>query len=171
MEIRTVAETKVEMTQMVLPSHTNNHETAFGGQIAAWCDICAAVSAQRFCRKPVVTASMDELHFLQPVKRGMVVILRSQVNQAWNSSMEVGVRVEAEDPLSGSTVHCCSAYLTFVALDAHGKPCRVPKLSMMDNDEYIQRGDEAQQRRDARLDMRKKRKAKRDLLRKKQADS
>ena len=84
----------VEMTQIVLPGDTNNHGTAFGGQIAAWCDICAAVAAQRFCRLPVVTASMDQLHFLQPVKKGMVVILRSQVNQAWKTSMEVGVRVE-----------------------------------------------------------------------------
>mgnify|MGYP001174573521 CR=1 FL=1 len=158
MEIRSVEDTRVEMTQLVLPSHTNNLATAFGGQIAAWCDICAAVSAQRFCRKPVVTASMDELHFLHPVKKGMVVILRSQVNQAWNSSMEVGVRVEAEDPLSGSTVHCCSAYLTFVALDAHGKPCPIPKLDFMDREDYLQRGEDAQLRRDARLHMRNKKK-------------
>ena len=73
-------------------------ELRLEAKIAAWCDISAAISAQRFCRKPVVTASMDELHFLQPVKKGMVVILRSQVNQAWRTSMEVGVRVEAEDP-------------------------------------------------------------------------
>ena len=159
MEIRSVDDSKVEMTQLVLPSHTNNHGTAFGGQIAAWCDISAAISAQRFCRKPVVTASMDELHFLQPVKKGMVVILRSQVNQAWKSSMEVGVRVEAEDPLSGSTVHCCSAYLTFVALDAHGKPCAIPNLDKQDNEEYILRGKDAQRRREERLKMKEEKKA------------
>ncbi|MEC7986784.1 MAG: acyl-CoA thioesterase [Myxococcota bacterium] len=161
MEIRSVEDSRVEMTELVLPSHTNNHNTAFGGQIAAWCDICAAVAAQRFCRKPVVTASMDELHFLHPVKRGMVVILRAQVNQAWQTSMEIGVRVEAEDPLSGETVHCCSAYLTFVALNAHGKPCQIPKLDMMGNEEYKMRGQEAQLRRDARLKMREMRKKRR----------
>ena len=88
-------DTMVEMTQLVLPSHTNNHGTAFGGQIAAWVDVCAAVSAQRFCRMPVVTASMDALHFLQPVHQGMVVILKSTVNCAWRSSMEIGVRIES----------------------------------------------------------------------------
>ena len=90
--------TNVEMTQIVLPSHTNNHGTVFGGQMAAWIDICAAVSAQRFARKAVVTASIDELHFVHPVRRGMVIILKARVNQAWGSSLEVGVRVEAEDP-------------------------------------------------------------------------
>lgn len=158
MEIRSVDDSKVEMTELVLPSHTNNHGTAFGGQIAAWCDISAAISAQRFCRKPVVTASMDELHFLHPVKKGMVVILRSQVNQAWRTSMEVGVRVEAEDPFSGSIVHCCSAYLTFVALDAHGKPCAIPKLDYQECEEYILRGVDAQRRREARLSMKEERK-------------
>jgi len=146
--------TVVEMTQIVLPSHTNNHGTAFGGQIAAWCDICAAVAAQRFCRSPVVTASMDQLHFLHPVRRGMVVILRAQVNESWRSSMEVGVRVEAEDPLSGSIVHCCSAYLTFVALDAHGGPRRIPRLDTDENAVWIRRAKEAQFRRDNRLHMR-----------------
>ena len=158
MEQRTPKDTEVEMTQIVLPSHTNNHGTAFGGQIAAWCDISAAVSAQRFCRSPVVTASMDQLHFLHPVKRGMVVILRSQVNQAWRSSMEVGVRVEAEDPLSGSIVHCCSAYLTFVALNAHGSPRTIPQLELLDNEVWQRRAYEAQRRRDNRLAMRQLRK-------------
>ena len=164
METRSVEDSRVEMTELVLPSHTNNHNTAFGGQIAAWCDICAAVAAQRFCRRPVVTASMDELHFMYPVKRGMVVILRSQINQAWRTSMEIGVRVEAEDPLTGETVHCCSAYLTFVALDEQGKPSQIPKLDMMDNEEYILRGKEAQLRRDARLRMRELRKKTRSSL-------
>ncbi|MBM76124.1 MAG: acyl-CoA thioesterase [Proteobacteria bacterium] len=142
------------MTQLVLPSHTNNHGTAFGGQIAAWCDISAAVSAQRFCRAPVVTASMDQLHFLRPVRQGMVVILRSQVNRSWTTSLEVGVRVEAEDPFSGATVHCCSAYLTFVALDAHGSPRRVPVVDLDNNELWMRRAKEAEWRRDSRLKMR-----------------
>ena len=78
--------------------------------------------------------------------------------------MEIGVRVEAEDPLTGETVHCCSAYLTFVALDEQGKPSQIPKLDMMDNEEYILRGKEAQLRRDARLRMRELRKKTRSSL-------
>jgi acyl-CoA hydrolase len=147
--------TKVEMTQIVLPSHTNNHDTAFGGQIAAWVDICAAVSAQRFCRCGVVTASMDELHFLQPVKKGMVVILQSQVNEAWTSSMEVGVRVDAEDPITGTVSHCCSAYLTFVAIDEQGNTKTVPTLDTKGDLVLERRKNDAQMRRDHRLTMRK----------------
>lgn len=142
------------MHQIVLPTHTNNHDTVFGGQIAAWCDICAAISAQRFCRGAVVTASMDQLHFLRPVRRGMVVILQSQVNQAWRTSMEVGVRVDAEDPATGSRVHCCTAYLTFVALDAHGQPRQIPALDPGNEPLLLRRAREATLRRDNRLHMR-----------------
>lgn len=147
------------MTQIVLPTHTNNHGTAFGGQIAAWVDICAAVSAQRFCRDSVVTASMDALHFLEPVRRGMVVILRSQVNRAWRSSMEVGVRVDTENPRTGEMRHCCSAYLTFVSIDEKGKPKQLPKLSIFSEGEE-QRWEDAQVRRELRLKIRQMRKEK-----------
>ena len=146
------------MHQIVLPTHTNNHDTVFGGQIAAWCDICAAISAQRYCRGAVVTASMDQLHFLRPVRRGMVVILQSQVNQAWRTSMEVGVRVDAEDPATGSRVHCCTAYLTFVALDAHGQPRAIPQLKPDDSPDSLRRVKEAELRRARRLEMRELRK-------------
>lgn len=117
------------MTQIVLPEHTNAHGTIFGGQVAAWIDICAAIAAQRFCRKPVVTASIDELHFLHPVQRGHIVMFRSCVNAAWSRSMEVGVRVECEDPLTGERTHTASAYATFVALDDVGHPTGVPQLA------------------------------------------
>jgi len=150
----TPADTIVEMTQLVLPSHTNNHGTAFGGQIAAWVDICAAVSAQRFCRMPVVTVSMDALHFMQPVHKGMVVILKSTVNAAWNTSMEIGVRIESEDPLTGERLHCCSAYLTFVAISEKGERQRLPKLTCDGNEGWERRRNEAQERRDLRLRIR-----------------
>ncbi|MFT5679153.1 MAG: acyl-CoA hydrolase [Myxococcota bacterium] len=152
------ANSRSEMHQIVLPTHTNNHDTVFGGQIAAWCDICAAISAQRFCRGAVVTASMDQLHFLRPVRRGMVVILKSQVNQAWRTSMEVGVRVDAEDPATGSLVHCCTAYLTFVALDAHGQPRSIVSLDPGEDVDMIRRTKEADLRRARRLEMRELRK-------------
>ncbi|MBI2568621.1 MAG: acyl-CoA thioesterase [Candidatus Schekmanbacteria bacterium] len=144
------------MVQIVLPGHGNNHGNAFGGQIAAWIDICAAVSAQRFARGPVVTAAMDELHFLLPVRIGMVVVLQSQVNQAWRTSLEVGVRVEAEEPETGARAHACSAYLTFVALDRNGRPRPLPALQLPECREGSEhrRARQAQERRDHRLQMR-----------------
>ena len=154
-----ICKTKVEMTQIILPSHTNNHGTAFGGQIAAWVDICAAVSAQRFCRDSVVTASMDALHFLEPVRRGMVVILQSLVNCAWDTSMEVGVRVDTENPLTGEMRHCCSGYLTFVSIDENGRPKQLPKI-IVSNSEEQRRWDNAQTRRELRLKMRSMRREK-----------
>lgn len=156
--IRTPEDTRVEMTQLVLPSHTNNHGTAFGGQIAAWVDVCAAVSAQRFCRMPVVTASMDALHFMHPVQKGMVVILKSTVNSAWKTSMEIGVRIESEHPLTGERLHCCSAYLTFVAIDENGQKQQLPQLRCEDNQQWQRRQNEAQERRDLRLKIREVRK-------------
>lgn len=146
-----VATTRVEMAQIVLPPHTNNHGTAFGGQIAAWADICASVAARRFCRGPVVTVSMDSLHFLLPIREGMIVILRAQVNQAWRSSMEIGVRVEAEDTSTGERHRACSAYFTFVALDDDSRPKPVPALDPGQDAEDLRRAREAMIRRDARL--------------------
>ena len=101
---------------------------------------------------------MDELHFLHPVKKGMVVILRSQVNRAWRTSMEVGVRVEAEDPVTGTVLHCCSAYLTFVAIDGKGGTLQVPILDTKQDPILERRAREAQMRRDNRLKMRELRK-------------
>ena len=146
-----IQDTRTEMTQLLLPGQTNNHGNAFGGQIMAWCDICAAVAAQRFCRGEVVTASMDQLAFRKPVRAGMVVVLRAQVNRSWGTSMEVGVRVEAEDPKVGRREHCCSAYLTFVHLDETGQPAQVPRL---DPGDELGRFEEAQTRRQARLALR-----------------
>ncbi|MCB9796890.1 MAG: acyl-CoA thioesterase [Alphaproteobacteria bacterium] len=157
----TPGETRVVTTHLVLPPHTNNHGTMFGGQVSAWLDIAASVSAQRFARKPVVTASIDELHFLRPVRLGMIVELQAQVNQAWRTSMEIGVRVEAEDPRSGERIHCCSAYLTFVALDATGRPSPLPTLEPSGEPEWERRAREAQARRDHRLRMREERRSQR----------
>jgi acyl-CoA hydrolase len=149
--------TIVEMNQIVLPQHTNAHGTAFGGTIVSWIDICAALSAQRHCRRVVVTASMDQLHFVAPVREGQLVSLRSMVNYAHKSSMEVGVRVDAEDMLTGERTHAASAYLTFVALDEAGKPTPVRELAP-ENDEERVRWQEAQVRRQRRLEYAARRK-------------
>lgn len=152
-----VTDTVAVQEQIVLPPHTNNHGTMFGGQVAAWIDICASVSARRFSRRPVVTASMDELHFLRPVRLGMVLVLRAMVNRAWGSSMEVGVRIDAEDTQTGERLHCCSAYLTFVALDESGHPAKVPELDTSRDPQHARRAQEADLRRSHRLRMRDER--------------
>ncbi|NOY24618.1 MAG: acyl-CoA thioesterase [Oligoflexia bacterium] len=145
------------MTQLVLPQYTNALGTVFGGQIAAWIDICAAVSAQRYSRGIVVTASIDKIDFLAPVKLGMIVILRSKVNMAWRTSMEIGVRIEAEDPRVGVRKQCTSSYLTFVALDEQGKPRPVLPFDPGSDPDCIRRARQAQHRRDARLRLRQAR--------------
>lgn len=150
-----VSRTQTTMTQLVLPQFTNALDTAFGGQIAAWCDVAAAVSAQRFAGGPVVTASMDSLHFLRPIKRGMVVVLHAQVNRAWRTSMEVGVRVDVEDVETGERAHCCSAYLTFVALGPEGSPRLAPTLDLEGDPLALRRHRDAGLRRDARLEIRR----------------
>lgn len=129
------AETHCEMTWIVMPSQANALGTVFGGQVMAWIDVCAAVAAQRFTRSHVVTASMDNLIFRSPIKHGHVAVLRAKVNWAGTTSMEVGVRVEAEDPLTGARTHTSTAYLTFVAVDAHGQKCSVPRLKTETEDD------------------------------------
>jgi acyl-CoA hydrolase len=140
-----------EMTEIVLPSHTNPLGTAFGGQVMAWIDICAGIAAQRHARQVVVTASMDDLHFRAPIHKGEFVVLKAQVNRSFHTSMEVGVRVEAENPLTGERRHCSSAYLTFVALDASGRRVHIPLL-VPETDEEKRRYEEAAERRRYRLE-------------------
>lgn len=142
------------MTQLVLPEHTNALDSVFGGVIMSWIDICAAISAQRHSKKIVVTASIDSLHFVAPVYKGWVVNLKSRVNFVSKTSMEVGVRVDAENPRTGETFHTATAYLTFVALDSNRKPTQVDPL-ILDTKEDKRRYQEAQIRRELRLKTRK----------------
>jgi acyl-CoA hydrolase len=125
---RRAADSVVEMTQLLLPGESNALGAAFGGSVMGWIDICAAVAAQRHARQVVVTASMDDLHFHAPIKVGYQVILRSRVIAAFKSSMEIGVTVHAENPLTGERQLTTSALLTFVALDKDGKKLPVPPL-------------------------------------------
>jgi acyl-CoA hydrolase len=151
---RAVSVSKVTMTEMVLPSHTNSIGTIFGGVVMSWIDIAAAIAAQRHSQKQVVTASIDALHFVAPVKKGWIVNLKASVNYAAKSSMEIGVRVDAENPITGEKFHTASAYLTFVALDSNSKPTSVPKLIPETEDEK-RRFQRAQQRRERRLQEKK----------------
>ncbi len=114
------------MTEIVLPSHANALGTIFGGQIVSWMDIAGAITAGRHARKIVVTASIDALHFLAPVRVGNIVHIRAAINFVGKTSMEVGIRADAENPITGERTHTASAYMTFVALDADGKATGVP---------------------------------------------
>lgn len=148
---KTVARTRVEMTHVIQPPHTNVHGTAFGGQIMAWIDVCAAVAAARHCQMPVVTASVDAIQFITPIKLGDVVILKGQVNAVFHTSMECGVGVYAENLITGEIVKAASAYATFVAIGAaDGKPQKVPPL-ILENSEDVRRAKEANTRREQRL--------------------
>ena len=128
MHDKPVSLSKVIMTELVLPTHTNSLGTIFGGVVMSWIDICAAICAQRHAGKEVVTASIDQLDFIAPVYKGWVVNLQAQVNFVSNTSMEIGVCVDAENPRTNEVLHTASAYLTFVAIGSDGKPSQIPKL-------------------------------------------
>lgn len=155
MEARNISASAVIMTQLVLPTHTNALGTVFGGTVMSWIDIAAAISAQRHSQKDVVTASIDELHFLAPIYLGWVVNLKAAVNYVSKSSMEVGVRVESENPKTGERFHTASAYLTFVCLGSNGKPTAVAPL-LLETDHEKRRFREAGFRREERLKRREK---------------
>lgn len=154
MKTKKVSDSQVVMTEMVLPQHTNSLGTVFGGVIMSWIDICAAICAQRHANKSVVTASIDALHFVAPVKKGWIVNLKASVNYVSKTSMEIGVRVDAENPISGEHFHTATAYLTFVALDSNNKPTTVVGIEPITEEEK-RRYQAAQIRRKARLETKK----------------
>ena len=146
---RPPSDSLTEMTEMVLPQHTNVVGTAFGGVIMSWVDICAAIAAQRHCGEVAVTARVDAMEFHAPIRLGDVVCLRAQVNAAFGSSMEVGVRVEREDRRTRARTVCVESFLTFVNV-VDGRPLPVPRLRLSTDDErQLER--EAKERREQRL--------------------
>ncbi len=149
---KTPEDSSVTMSEIVLPSHANALGSIFGGTIMSWIDIAGAISAGKHARNIVVTASIDALHFIAPVRVGHVVTIKASVNRAWRSSMEVGVRVDSEDLLTGKTVHNVTAYTTFVALDKNGKPTTVPELTP-DTPEDRRRFEQALLRKESRLEL------------------
>jgi len=157
---RSPADSAVEMTQLVLPNNANNRETAFGGQIMAWIDIAAAVCAGRHAHGGVVTASVDAVDFVRPVKQGHVVVLKARVNYVGRSSLEIGVRVEGE-VFGGGRYHATTAYTTFVALDEHGAPRPVAPLRLETEEDHRRHGEAK-----ARMLQRRERRAMRAARRK-----
>lgn len=140
----------VVKTELVLPYHTNALNSVFGGTIMSWIDIAAAISAGKHCKKDVVTASIDALHFIAPAYVGWVVEVYARVTYVSKTSMEVGVRVESVAPKDGMRVHTATAYLTFVALDDCGKATDVPPLKLETEDDK-RRAQKAIERRKYRL--------------------
>jgi len=153
-EKKAVSSSQVVMTQLVLPTYTNALDTVFGGTVMSWIDIAAAIAAQRHAGRAVVTASMDQLDFIAPIRKGWVVNLKGSVNFVSRSSMEIGVRVDAENPLTGEKFHTASAYSTFVALGTDGKPTQVPGL-ILETENDRRRFEEGRKRRELRLATRK----------------
>lgn len=142
---KTPSETAVEMRELVMPSHTNAHGTIFGGTVMSWIDIAAAMVAARHCGRPVVTAHIDDIDFIAPIKMGYHVLIQASLNYVGRSSMIVGVKVTSENPYTGEARTTTTAYLTFVALDDLGKPYPVPGLTPETPDE-IRRYENAKKR-------------------------
>ncbi|GAB6933130.1 MAG TPA: acyl-CoA thioesterase [Calditerricola sp.] len=128
MNARKASESRTVMTDIVLPPDTNTHGTIFGGRVMAYVDRIASIAAMRHCRRPVVTASSDSLDFLAPIRVGDAICIEAFVTWTHKTSMEVFVKIEAEDLLTGKRRLTSTSYLTFVALDENGKPTLVPEV-------------------------------------------
>ena len=147
---RYVRESQVITTQLVLPNDTNQLGNLLGGTLMHWIDIAAAISAQRHSGMVCVTASVDELNFHHPIMLGEIVTLQASVNRVFTSSLEIGVLVTATGHGGETPRRATNAYLTFVALDEHGKPVPVPPIVPETEDEK-RRYEEALKRRELRL--------------------
>jgi len=151
--VKTVKESQHESSEIMMPQHANNLGHVFGGVILSLMDKVAAIAAYRHARMNVVTASIDRVDFREPVHVGDLVILKSSVNYVGRTSMEVGVRVETENMVTGRRRHTNSCYLTFVAVDRDGRPVPVPDLKP-ETDEEQRRNYAASERRRRRLEER-----------------
>jgi acyl-CoA hydrolase len=157
-EAKPVRASVSEYSELALPNDANGLGNVLGGKVMHLVDLAAAMAAIRHARRPVVTAAVDSMHFLHPVRIGQLIVLRSSVNRVFRSSMEVGVKVETENLLTGAKLHTCSAYLTFVALDDKGKA--VPVFPVIpESDDEKRRYEQAGERREYRLAMRDRIKA------------
>ena len=143
-------ETFSSTTRLVLPNDTNTLGNLMGGNLLHWMDVAAAISANRHCRRVVVTAAVNNVSFQKPIKLGDIVIIESQVTRSFRSSMEVYLEVFVESTLTGVKSRCNEAMYTFVAVDQQGAPIEVPK-TVPETKEEKQRFDGALRRRQLRL--------------------
>ena len=151
-EGKRVNESSLNAGRLMLPTDSNPKGYVHGGSIVRYVDEIAGVVAFRHCRTNVVTASIDRMDFLAPVRVGNLLIVKASINYVGRTSMEIGARIEAEDLLKGITTHTGSCYLTFVALDHNGKPTPAPPITPITKQEK-RRYREAQERRALRLSM------------------
>lgn len=147
---RPVRESHAILAELALPSDANNWGFLLGGRLMHLVDICGGLAAMKHARCPVVTASADSINFMHPVYMNQLITLHSSVNRVFKTSMEVGVKVIVEDVMTGQSRHTTSAYLTFVAIDEHGKPVPVAP-ALPETDEEKRRYEEAGVRREYRL--------------------
>lgn len=156
---RPVRESISEYSEIALPNDANPLGHLLGGRVMHLVDMAGALAASRHSRRPVVTVAVDHMTFLSPVHIGQLLVLRSSVNRAFRTSMEVGVKVMVEDLRTGEVRHTSSAYLTFVALDDDGRPTPVPPV-IPETPEEKRRFEEAGERRRYRLQLRERLRAK-----------
>jgi acyl-CoA hydrolase len=155
MQPRPPSQSRSELSRWMGVADANVAGNVHGGLILRLCDEVAGIAAVRHSGARVVTAALDRMTFLHPVYVGNLVTVKASVNAAWRTSMEVGVRVEAENVRTGEITHTSTAYLTMVALDEDGRPSTVPAVEPETADEQ-RRGREAQLRRDNRLEERRR---------------
>jgi acyl-CoA hydrolase len=127
-EARPVASSQSEMTEIILPNDANMLGTLMGGRLMHFIDLAGALAAYRHARTHLVTAAMDSIDFIEPAHVGDMLILKSSVNRAFTTSLEVGVKVWVENPQTGVVLHTASAYLVYVAIDRTGRRLKVPPL-------------------------------------------
>jgi acyl-CoA hydrolase len=157
---RPVRDSQSEMSELVLPNDANPLGALLGGRLMHWIDLAGAMAAHRHSRSYAVTASVDHIDFLVPVRVGDLVILRSSVNRVFRTSMEVGVKVFVENYIADTSQHVASAHLTFVAVDANRNRVKVAPV-VPETDEQQRRYDDAGRRRESqRVEMERRRKAK-----------
>jgi len=150
---KTARASRVMMTELVIPEDTNAQGNIFGGRVMALIDKAAAIVALRHCRSQIVTASVDSLTFLSPIRLGSIVVIEARLHNVFRSSMEIGVRVESEDVFTGERRHTTTAYVTVVAIDEKGAPIPAPPLfAGTEEDRVLAR--EAAERRAQRLSRR-----------------
>ena len=154
-ELKPVNYSKSHYAEMALPIYANPLGKLMGGRVMHLVDMAGAIAAMRHCGRVVVTASVDQMSFLRPINIGELVMLKSSVNRAFRTSMEVGVVVYAEELQTGKLRHTSSAYLTFVALDEEGRRVPVPPV-VPETEEERRRYEEAAIRREFRLQMKDK---------------
>jgi len=152
---RFVRESISEYSEFALPNDANTLGNVLGGKVMHLVDLAAALAGLRHARCSVVTASVDHMSFLHPIHIGQLIVLRSSVNRVFRTSMEIGVRVEVENLVSGDIRHTSSAYLTFVALDRNGSRLAIPPV-IPETEEQKRRYEEAEERRAYRLAIREK---------------